>query len=159
MIGVSLSLSLIYYSWDVKGKAGGAHLFYLNFGMDSRPRCPSDLRTGDRISPHTHACATTNPPIFIPALLTAWDELVETTNHNYFAIAPQCPEGRSEASANHILTALCIIHKPYYKLSHPRRPAHISQPKWNMSFINMLLMRSWSLQSCPIPLLAAQLND
>lgn len=85
-------------------------MFYLKFGIDSRPRCPSDLRTGDRISPNTQ---TTNPPIFIPALQTAWDERVETTNHNYFAIAPQCPEGRSEASANHILTALCIIHKPY----------------------------------------------
>lgn len=91
------------------------------------------------------------PPIFIPAMLTAWDELVKMTNHNYFGIAPQSPEGRSKASANHILTPLCIIHKPYYKLSHPRRPLHISQPKWNMYFINMLLLRSWSWQSCPVP--------
>lgn len=35
-----------------------------------------------------------------PALLTAWEEPVQTTYHNYFVIAPQCPEGTREAFAN-----------------------------------------------------------
>lgn len=53
----TLSLSLIYYSWDVKGEVGAAHLFYLKFGTDSFPRCPSDVRAWDSISPNTQTCA------------------------------------------------------------------------------------------------------
>lgn len=66
---------------------------------------------------------------------------------DYLKIALSHLRGIREAATNQGLTALYIIQKSDYNLSHSRRLGNMSLPQWNMRFINMPLMRNQSYWS------------
>lgn len=86
--------------------------------------------------------------IVIPAFPTTSDELYNRwqrwrTLAIIWRSLFRTSRGIGEAATNQGVTALYIIQKSFYNLSHPRWLGNISLPEWNMCFINMSLMKNW----------------